>query len=73
MNTGEELAKKRFLALNMVRLAAIGIVMAGIANISGKLLPDMTPWLGYFLLTIGAVDYFIVPTFLKRRWRTPDV
>ena len=73
MNSDETLAKRRFMILNLVRLVAIGIVVAGIANLGGKFLPDMTPWLGYILLVIGAVDYFVAPAFLKRQWRTPDL
>jgi hypothetical protein len=68
----EELAKKRFMILNLVRFSALAFIFAGAANIGGKLLPDLTPTLGYILLVIGAVDFFLAPVMLKRMWRTPE-
>ena len=68
----EDLAKKRFYALSLVRLFGLICVFAGIANIGGKILPELMPWLGYVLLVNGVADYFIIPVFLKRKWRTPD-
>lgn len=65
----EEQAKQRFLVLNLVRLIALIIVMAGAANIAGKLLPEFTPALGMALLVIGAVDFFIAPVLLKKYWQ----
>lgn len=68
----EELAKKRFMILNLVRFSALAFIFAGAANIGGKLLPDLTPTLGYVLLVIGAIDFFLAPVMLKRIWRTPE-
>jgi hypothetical protein len=68
----EELAKKRFMILNLVRFSALAFIFAGAANIGGKLLPDLTPTLGYILLVIGAVDFFLAPVMFKRMWRTPE-
>ena len=68
----EELAKKRFMILNLVRFSALAFIFAGAANIGGKLLPELTPTLGYILLVIGAVDFFMAPVLLKRMWRTPE-
>ena len=65
----EEQAKRRFMVLNFVRLSALMMVMAGIANITGKFLPDLTPALGMVLLVIGAADFFIAPVLLKNHWR----
>jgi hypothetical protein len=65
----EAVAKQRFMILNLVRLIAIGFVMAGAANVSGKLLPDYAPWLGAVLLVIGMVDFFFAPMLLKKYWR----
>jgi hypothetical protein len=72
MNDTEELARKRFMTLNLVRFGAIAFVFAGAANIGGKLLPDLSPVLGYVLLVLGAVDFFAAPALLKRGWRNPD-
>lgn len=68
----EELAKKRFMILNLVRFSALAFIFAGAANIGAKLLPELTPTLGYVLLVIGAVDFFLAPVLLKRMWRTPE-
>ena len=65
----EEQAKRRFMVLNFVRLSALMMVMAGVANIAGKFLPDLTPTLGMVLLVIGAADFFIAPVLLKNHWR----
>jgi hypothetical protein len=68
----EDVAKKRFMILNLVRFSALAFIFAGAANIGGKLLPDLTPTLGYILLVIGAIDFFLAPVMLKRMWRTPE-
>ena len=72
MNEAEELARKRFMILNLVRFGSIALIFAGLANIAGKLLPGLSPFLGYVLLVAGAVDFFLAPVLLKRAWRTPD-
>ena len=68
----EDQAKKRFMLLNLVRLGAIILVALGMANIAGKILPGLSPELGYGLLIVGAVDYFLAPVILKRQWRSGD-
>lgn len=72
MNEADELARKRFMILNLVRFGSIALVVAAMANIAGKLLPDLSPVLGYVLLIFGAIDFFLAPVILKRSWRTPD-
>lgn len=72
MNDAEEMARKRFAILNLIRFVSIGFVLAGAANIGGKLLPDLSPTLGYVLLVVGALDFFLAPALLKRGWRNPD-
>jgi hypothetical protein len=68
----EDVARKRFMILNLVRFSALAFIFAGAANIGSKLLPDLTPTLGYILLVIGAIDFFLAPVILKQMWRTPD-
>ena len=72
MNDAEELARKRFMILNLVRFGSIALIFAGLANIAGKLLPGLSPFPGYVLLVAGAVDFFLAPVLLKRAWRSPD-
>jgi ABC-type uncharacterized transport system permease subunit len=68
----EDLAKRRFLIISLIRLMGVLFVFSGIANIAGKLFPDFSPVLGYFLLINGIADFFIIPRILVRKWRTPD-
>ncbi len=72
MNNPEDLARQRFMILNLVRFGAIAFVFAGAANVGGKLLPDLSPALGYVLLIVGVLDFFLAPVLLKRNWRNPD-
>lgn len=72
MNDSDEMARKRFAILNLIRFVSIGFVFAGAANIGGKLLPGLSPALGYVLLIVGALDFFLAPALLKRGWRNPD-
>ena len=68
----EEQAKARFLALNAVRFLAVAMVFAGTANVAGKLLPGAAPFLGYVLLIVGALDFFLAPKLLKKYWQKQD-
>jgi hypothetical protein len=68
MDEAEKLARQRFNTLNLIRFAGVACVFAGSANIGGKLLPDLAPWLGYVLLLNGAVDVLLVPALLKKNW-----
>jgi hypothetical protein len=65
-------AKQKFMLLNLVRLIAIGFVVAGAANVAGKMLPEFAPWLGAILLVIGLADFFFAPMLLKKTWRKRD-
>jgi hypothetical protein len=68
----EEEAKKRFMQLQLVRLLGVAFVMAGAANVAGKWLPDLAPWLGLILMINGAVDFFVLPMLLKKKWQNPS-
>ncbi len=72
MSEEERIARRRFMIINLVRLAAIGIAFVGAANIGGHLLPDYAPLLGQFLIAIAAIDFFLAPVLLKRMWRPKD-
>ncbi|MEY2927776.1 MAG: hypothetical protein RL367_2253 [Pseudomonadota bacterium] len=68
----EDLAKGRFMKLNLARLFALALVMAGAANLAGKFLADMAPILGSLLLVVGAADFFLLPIILKKVWSRQD-
>lgn len=66
----ERIARGRFMIINFVRLAAIGIAFVGAANIGGHLLPEYAPLLGQCLIAVAAIDFFLAPVLLKRIWRS---
>ena len=68
----EDQARQRFMLLNLIRLFAAAMVLAGAANLGGRLLPDLAPWLGYVLVALGAADFFVAPALLKRSWQNGD-
>lgn len=72
MSPEEEQARTRVGILNLVRFSGVALVFAGIANIAGKLLPDMAPVLGYALFFTGIFEFYTLPVLLRRRWRTPE-
>jgi uncharacterized protein YjeT (DUF2065 family) len=65
----EDQAKQRFIALTLLRVFGLGLVIAGAANIAGAWMPELAPILGYVLLLVGALDFFLIPELLKRAWR----
>jgi hypothetical protein len=70
MNDDDTLARNRFTLLNLVRLAGLAMVLAGIAIHYGRIAaPEPAAWL---LVAAGLVDFFFVPNLLARNWRTPD-
>jgi F0F1-type ATP synthase assembly protein I len=68
----ERLAKQRFFLLSAMRFVSVILVMAGIANIAGRLFPDATPYLGYGFLLIGLIEFFLMPVVLKKAWTKQD-
>lgn len=68
MDDKEKLARQRFNTLNMIRFFGVASAFVGAANIGGKLLPDLGPWLGYVLLINGVADVFLFPALLKKSW-----
>ena len=66
----EELAKKRWSILQLLRFGGALTVLLGIVVISGRLI-DL-PALGYVLLVAGAIGFFALPVTLAKRWKSPD-
>ncbi|TNE52916.1 MAG: hypothetical protein EP341_06365 [Sphingomonadales bacterium] len=66
----EQQAKQRFAVLNLVRLAGLLMVLAGIAVTQKALnLPDIAGWM---LALGGAGVFFFVPALLAKGWRSQD-
>jgi drug/metabolite transporter (DMT)-like permease len=72
--TEEALARKRFFAINLMRVMGIAFLMAGFILIAGRwaLMGQPTDrYLGIALVLIGAFDFAVFPMLLARRWRSP--
>jgi hypothetical protein len=65
-----DLAKKRFLALGMIRLVGVALAFLGIAIIAKRLI-EPAEVVGGVLIALGIVDVMVVPLMLVKRWRTP--
>lgn len=62
----EALARRRFFAIQAVRLAGIVLLLLGIA-----VLAEVLGWphaMGMVLIAAGAVGTFLAPMLLARRW-----
>ncbi|WP_394730867.1 hypothetical protein [Altererythrobacter sp. GH1-8] len=69
-NTGETLAFKRFMVLNLIRVIGVVTVCAGIAIQEG-LLP-MPPILAYILVITGFLTFFFLPNWIAKGWRSEE-
>lgn len=66
----DDLARKRFMVMNMVRFTGVGIAAFGAAITAGAVaLPEM---FGYLLIAAGAIDALVMPIVLARSWKTPS-
>ena len=70
MDEAEELARTRFMKLQLIRLGGVAMAMLGAVIISGRLI-DL-PELGYVLLVLGALEFFLLPNLVAKNWRSPD-
>lgn len=66
----EALAKKRFLAMNLIRLSGLVCVFLGLAVMQGLI--DLPRMVGLALAAFGLYDYFFMPRMIARRWRSED-
>ncbi len=64
----EALAKRRFLAINLVRMTGLVCVLLGVAIAQGVI--DLPRLVGLALAAFGLYDFFFVPRMLSRRWRS---
>lgn len=62
----ENLAKRRFAVLNVMRLGGLALVMSGLAISQGVI--DLPKELGMAIAAIGLLDFFFLPRLIARRW-----
>ena len=70
----DALAKKRFFALNAIRITGAIFVLAGFVLIRGGWALAGQPadrWIGVLIVLIGLFDFAVMPKLLARRWRSP--
>lgn len=65
----DEVARGRWLTINMLRLGGVAMVIAGMLG-TRQVLP-IPVIAAYALIAIGLLDIFLVPLFLARKWRSP--
>jgi len=74
MSTPEQdaLAKKRFLALQLVRMSGVALILVGLLFALDKIDVPQPPrhLIGVFLILFGLIDTFVVPPMLARRWKS---
>jgi hypothetical protein len=63
-------ARNRWLVIVFARLAGVAMVIVGLLGTQGRI--EMPMWAAYVLLAAGLADVFLMPTFLARKWRSPD-
>ena len=70
----EALAKKRYFAINLMRIIGALLIMAGFLLVAGRWDPAGQPtdrYIGIAVVLMGAFDFAVFPLLLARRWRTP--
>lgn len=69
---GRDPAAARFAGLQLVRLSGAVLALAGVLIISGRIawLPKLPEAVGYVLVGAGLIDFYVLPMFLARRWKS---
>ncbi|MFM5906587.1 MAG: hypothetical protein ACKOPO_03210 [Novosphingobium sp.] len=72
MSTPEEgaLAKKRFMAMNLVRICGVVLILVGLLCALDKIDIPGARIIGVMFILIGMIDTFVVPLMLAKRWRS---
>lgn len=62
----DNLARNRFMVINLVRIVGVAMIMLGIAVLRGLVeLPEVA---AYVLIMMGVGETFVVPQMLARAW-----
>lgn len=70
--SGRDPAAARFAVIQAMRASGAALAMGGFAVLSHHFaaLAGVPDAVGYVLLGIGLVDFFVVPQVLAKRWRS---
>jgi len=61
--------RARFLIMNVARLSGVVMILVGILILQGVL--DVPEVVGWVFIPVGMFEFFVMPTILARKWRTP--
>jgi hypothetical protein len=67
----ETLARQRFAFLSLTRFVSVLLVMGGTVILSGRFVQGLDV-IGYILIMLGAVEFFVMPIILKKSWAKQD-
>ena len=65
----EEVARGRWMVINVTRLAGVAMVIVGIMGLRGVI--EYPAVAGWILVGVGLLDIFLMPMVLARKWRSP--
>lgn len=66
----DDLARTRFIFLNLIRLGSLALVLFGLSIAAGKL--GLPQWVGAVVTVLGVGEFFFLPMLLAKRWKSPD-
>jgi Na+/melibiose symporter-like transporter len=67
----EAQAKQRFIFLSITRFVSVLLVMVGMTILSDRYVQGLEI-VGYILIVLGAVEFFVMPIILKKNWAKQD-
>lgn len=66
----EEIARKRFLVLTLLRFSGVILMLIGMANMVARTV-EPADLIGGIIFLVGFLDSLILPRFFARKWRSP--
>lgn len=70
MTDDDKLARQRFFAISLLRLAGAGFAVLGLVTVAGR--TTLPPVVGILFVLFGVADFLLVPRWLARKWKSPQ-
>jgi hypothetical protein len=67
--TDDEIAKRRFFALNAIRISGAMMIAFGLAIVANGF-ADLPKPVGVVVLILGLLEFIVAPVLLSRAWKT---
>ncbi len=64
----DEIAARRFFALNAIRISGAMMIAFGLAIVANGF-ADLPKPLGAFVLLLGLLEFIVAPVLLSRKWK----